>query len=392
MVKEDGVLGRVVLALGLAALGLALPGCAGDLPLEDRIANVRPLAIRTEVIDPAPIEGEAVRAEALPLETVRVIPFVTDPQGPWSPERIAALLDPVWVACTMQPVQGVFGCITAARPLDPDDLPDCPPVDPGAFDPMSPMIPSVPSPCVVVTDEPGAPTLTVPLDPAFLLGGDLEVTMIGHRPGEGSTADCLGAVLDDDADPGNECIVTSQRVSVGPDGRLIELAGGLGLPVGALPPPPDPIPDADRHPRILELRVAVFEDPQATAPDQVLSIAQAGMRLSLPAGARVEIEVEASEDDLQTYAIPGDMGSYSPRDEDYDGRWFRTWGGLLGSGSDDPIARNTWTLVPGDQDPVDEATGPVPPDGIATLLYVLRDGRVGVTWTWLQVEVLAAPM
>ncbi|HET6581908.1 MAG TPA: hypothetical protein VFG69_00650, partial [Nannocystaceae bacterium] len=83
-------------------------------------------------------------------------------------------------------------------------------------------------------------------------------------------------------------------------------------------------------------------------------------------------------------------GSYGTRDEDYDGKWFRTWGDLFAPGSDDPIARNTWTLVPGDQDDAD--LGPVPPDGVATLLYVLRDGRVGVTWTWLQVEVLAAPM
>lgn len=376
-----------VLALALAT------GCAGDLPVAERIASVRPLAIRTEVIAPAPVEGEAVRAEALPFETVRITPLVADPQGPWSPARIATL-DPTWVVCTMDPVQGVFGCITAARPLDPDRLPDCPPVVPGAIPTDPSQITSPPSPCRLVTDSPGAPTLTVPIDPAFLLGGDLEITMIAHRPEQSSTSACLAAVLADGGDPDPGCIIMSSRISMGPDGRLIELAGQLGVPVDALPPAPDPIPDADRHPRILEMRVAVFTDPMAETPDEAL-VLERGARLQLPAGARLELEVEASQDDLQTYAIPADDGTYGMRTEDYDGRWYRTWGDLLAPNSDDPLARNTWVLQPGEQDddpPADEEMTGLPPDGVTSLLYVLRDGRVGVDWTWLQVEVVPAPM
>jgi len=376
---------KLVLALGLV-------GCAGDLPIAERIANVRPVAIRVEVVEPAPVEGEAIRAEALPLETVRIVPLVLDPQGPWSAARIAAALDPTWVVCTMDPVQGVFGCITAARPLDPARLPDCPPVDPAAIptDPSS--FTSQPSPCRLVTDTPGAPTLTVPIDPAFLLGGDLEVTMIAHRPDEGSTDACLAAVLAEDGDPDPGCLIVSTRVGIGPDGRLVELAGQLGLPVDAFPPPPDPIPDADRHPRILETRVAVFEDPLAgpnDPPDQTL-VVERGARLALPAGARLELEVEASPDDLQEYAIPADDGTYGTRTEDYDARWYRTWGDLLAPNSDDPLARNTWVLQPGEQDEDPEGTG-LPPAGVATLVYVLRDGRLGVEWTWLQVEVAPPP-
>jgi hypothetical protein len=371
-------------------LGLGFVACAGDLPIAERIASVRPLAVRSEVIDPAAMPDEAVRAEAMPLENVRLVPLIADPQGPWSAARIAAELDPVWIACTMEPAQGVFGCITAARPLDPADLPECPPIDPTAFDPSDPELASRPSPCTLAVADPGAPELIMPIDPAFLLGGDLEVTMIGHRPDEGSTAACLEAVLADDGDPDEGCLIVSQRVSVGPDGRLLELAQELGLPVDRLPPPPDPIPDPDRNPRILEMRVAVFHDPKAKTPDEAL-VVERGTRLQLPAGARIEVEIDASEDDLQTFAIPGDDGEYGTRDEDYAGDWYRTWGALLAPNSDDPQARNTWTLVPGEQDDDDDDTG-LPPDGVATLLYVLRDGRAGVEWTWLQVEVVPAPM
>ena len=379
----DRMRGRLVVVLALAA-------CAGDLPIAERIASVRPLAVRSEVIDPAPAADEAVRAEAMPLETVRLVPLVADPQGPWSAARIAAELDPMWIACTMEPAQGVFGCITAAAPLDPADLPECPPVDPGGFDPTDPQLASRPSPCRLVVDDAGAPSYTVPIEPAFLLGGDLELTMIGHRPDESSTDDCLAAVLADGGDPDEGCLVVSQRVPVGPDGQLLVLAQELGLPVDQLPPPPDPIPDADRNPRILEMRVAVFEDPQAKAPDQAL-VVERGTRLQLPAGARLEIEIDASADDLQTFAIPSDDGTYGTRDEDYDGHWFRTWGDLLAPTSDDPQARNTWTLVPGEQDEDADDTG-LPPEGVATLLYVLRDGRAGVDWTWLQIEVVPSPM
>lgn len=372
------------------ALVLGVSGCAGDLPLAERIASVRPLAMRIDAIDPPPVDGEAVRAEVLPLETVELTPLFSDAQGPWSSGRIASALDPVWVACTMQPVQGVFGCITGARPLDPADLPTCPPIDPAAFDPTDPSSASRPSPCLLEVDDPGRPTLTIPIDAAFLLGGDLEITMIGHVPDEGSTEECLAAVLADGGDPSEACVIVSQRVPIGPDGQLVALAEMLGLPVDMLPPPPDPIPDADRNPRILELRVAVFETPMAETPSQEL-VLDRGARLQLPAGSRLEVEVQASEDDLQTYAIPGDDGMYTPYDEYYSGNWFRTWGNLLAPNSDDPLAKNTWTLVPGPQDEDPEMTG-LPDSGVATLLYVVRDGRSGVDWTWLSVEVAPAPM
>jgi hypothetical protein len=50
------------------------------------------------------------------------------------------------------------------------------------------------------------------------------------------------------------------------------------------------------------------------------------------------------------------------------------------------MSRNEWTLEIGQQDE-DEA----PPDGRATLFYVLRDGRNGVDWWWISVEVPLPP-
>jgi hypothetical protein len=78
----------------LTVLALTLAGCASDLPISERIAGVRPLAIRVEVQDPLATPDAAVRSEALPVESIRVIPFIVDELAPLSPERITAELEP----------------------------------------------------------------------------------------------------------------------------------------------------------------------------------------------------------------------------------------------------------------------------------------------------------
>lgn len=370
-------------------LGLALAGCGGDLPLPERIASLRPLAVRVVVDDPGADPDAPARAEAMPFETVRLHPLFMDPEGLWSEERVGEELEPIWLACVLAPTQGLGGCTMAARPLAGEDVPVCPAPMLGPIDPSMP--PSVPSPCRIDTDSPGTPAYQVPLDGAFLLGSDVEVTMIGHAPDADVDSEaCLDALLATDGDPDPGCIFVAQRVAVGPDGALVALAEQFGVPADALPAAPDPVPDPDSHPRISSVKVAAYADKTEGSLIDTFTPAD-GDELELAWGTRLEITIEAPKDDLQTYAVPNDDGTFVPRTENYAGRWFRTWGDLLGPTSNDPTAIDTWTLRKGAQD--EDDVPPTGDDGVARarLVYVLRDDRQGVTWTSFSVKVTGGP-
>ncbi|MBK6917798.1 MAG: hypothetical protein IPH07_10395 [Deltaproteobacteria bacterium] len=377
---------RIITAVGSVAVGvLGLGGCGDMLPQVERIVSLRPLAMRVEVDEPGMAEDAATMAEAMPLSTATVVPLFVDPDGPLNAARIAAEVEPVWLACNLQPVQGLFGCLSDALPLAVADVPECPPPDLAGFDPSSGMLPTTPSPCRITADDPARPRYTVPIDASFLLGGDIELTMVGHAPGSGDTALCLAQLLGAD-DPDPACVYATQRLAVGPDGALVQLAQMFGVPAEALPAVPDPIPDPDRHPRIEQLSLQAFEDASDEAPMIAAAILATGDVIELPWGARIELEAQAREDDLQTYVIPRDDGTFTERDETYDARWFVTWGALLSPTSNDPLAKNTWRLTPDEQDDTE-----VPPHALATVFYVLRDDRQGVTWTYFQVRVQGGP-
>ncbi|MCH9688657.1 MAG: hypothetical protein K0V04_44915 [Deltaproteobacteria bacterium] len=379
----------------LALASLLLPGlgtaCAMDLPISERIINVRPLAMRVEVVDPAAPEDEAIRAEALPVEAIRVVPFIVDDQGPLTSERIETELEPLWLACPLQPGEGIFACLSGELPLVLDDIEDCPPVDFAALDPESGALPEIPAPCRVTGGTPSEPSMQVPLDFNFFLGGDLELTMIGHRPEAGDTERCAQAVLGEEPLP-TECLVSVQRASIGPDAAIARLAAdaGLGDALGPIPSEDD-VPDADRHPRIQTFRVIVTDETDLRADDlERIAAADEGVEvargdtLMVTAGQSLVIETTAPAEDLQVYTIPIDDGQFEDRDEFYAGNWYRTWGTLLGNDSDDAVSYNVWSMLPGEQDDV---TDELPPDGMATLFYVLRDNRQGVDWWWVNVQV-----
>lgn len=358
-------------------------GCGMGLPLEERIASTRPLALRTEIIDPMLGPADPTRAEGLPLETARLIPFYVDDTAPLTPDAIASGVDPVWLYCALQPNEGLFACLSGRLPLEPGDIQACPAVDPTALDPANldpSSIPVPPSPCFITGGTPAQPELTIPLDPGFLLGGDIEVTMVGHEPdGTVDTNLCLERLLSQSNDIPETCLYATQRVAVGPDGELLALAENLGIVIPGLAPIPDPIPDPDTHPRIQYMSATVF-DPD----DNELGVfmVERGDTIQSRVGDRIELETLAPETDLQSYLIPVDMSSYEEQVESYDAKWFRTWGDLLSPVSDDPLSINTWTMTKGAQDEED-----LPPGGIATMYYTLRDGRNGVDWWWFNVEV-----
>jgi hypothetical protein len=388
------------LALALALLVPGLAACAMDLPISERIANVRPLAMRVEAVDPLADPTAAVRTEVLPIETLRVLPFIVDDSEPFTPERIEAELEPVWLACPLQPIQGIFACLSARLPLSLDEIEACPPVDFSALDPSSMELPAMPAPCVIPiaggASTPASPSMQVPLDFNFFLGGDLELTMIAHRPDEGDTERCAEALLSEEPLP-SSCLVAVQRASIGPDAEILRLAADAGLEgLDQLGPVPseDQIPEPDRNTRIQTFRVVVTDEPvrrgdivRVLDEGEIIDVAR-GDTLEVVAGQTLVIETTALEDDLQTYLIPNDDDAFDEREEYYVGDWYRSWGTLLGNDSDDPRSVNTWRMVPGEQDDIESD---VPPEGRATLYYVLRDDRQGVDWFWFHVNVMPAP-
>ena len=359
-------------------------GCGMDLPLEERIAGLRPLAVRVEVDDPTVADGDPVRAEALPFETVRLYPFIVDTDGPLDQQRVESELEPRWLACNLAPIEGLGSCLANAAPLQPGDVPACPQVDLGAIDPTDPTaeLPTFPSPCEITGGTPYQPEFTVPFDPVYLFGGDIEVTMVGHRPDAGDTDRCYEQLLAGGTRADAACLFITQRVAVGPDAVLIDLASQLGLPeIEGLGDLPDPLPDADTHPRIQSF---VVRELDATGNEVAVFQPARGEVIQVAAGHQLDMETQAPEGDLQSYPIQTEDG-FTDDDEAYEGAWYTTWGTLLSDSSDDPLSLNSWTLQRGEQD----EEGDVPPGNRATLFYVLRDGRQGVDWWWFHADVAA---
>lgn len=377
-----------ILALGTCLFGLA---CASDLPVGQRVAGPRILALRSEVVTPLFPDDEpadaGARCEALPFEKVRVTPFMVEPTGVL--DIAGPDFDPIWIACQLGPAQGLFACLRAAVPLDLDDLEECPVPSFADLDPNATELPQYPSPCRLPDDggAPGSIEFVAPFAANLLLGGDLELTMISRAPGSPSTRECAVAMLSKAADLPNACIYAVTRVSVGPIEKLLAFAGmfGFDLPpeLGEVPDPKD-IPDGDRNPRIASFRVTVLDPDTDEATD--LGELPRGATVPIRRGQTIQVDTETPAHDLQTYPVPinagvGGTGSET-QTERIDGSWYRTWGTLLAGGSDDRVAFNQWTMRKGEQD-----DGELPPDGRATLFYVLRDSRLGVDWWWLEVEV-----
>lgn len=367
-----------------ALTGLLL-GCGDPLPSSQRIASTRVLAVRSEVILPLlpePDPSAAPRCEALPFETVRLTPFVVDTDGPFSP----AELDPIWLACNLGPVDGLFACLKGAFPTELALIPECPPVSFDSIDPESGSLPESPSPCRIPADatpDDGAQDLTVPLASTLLFGGDIELTMIGRSGDAPSAAECADRLLGGDSVLPVDCIYVVQRLSVGPIERLLALLVSFGaeLPAGLEPPDPEAIPDGDRNPRITDFVVTIIQ-PDGTTRE--LGPLDRGATVEAQLGDLLEIRTNAPAADLQPYLVPVNQGAggYEERTETYRARWFRTWGVLLSGSSDDPESTNSWELLRGDQDESER-----PPDDRATLFYVLRDSRQGVDWWWIHVTV-----
>lgn len=374
----------------LLSLGAGLAAaCAPDLPVSQRIAAPRILAMRSEVVGPLfPDETEdaGVRCEALPFEKVRVTPFMAAPEG--ALDIAGPDFDPIWISCNLGFGEGLFACLKGAIPLGLDALPTCPVPSFADIDPASMELPDSPSPCRLPDDgsDDGRQDFVVPLAATLLIGGDIEVTMISRGPGSPDTRTCAEALLGGAADLPNECIYAVARVSVGPIERMLALAQMFGfmLPpeLGTAPDPGD-IPDSDRNPRIASFRVTRI-DPEGNATE--LGEQPRGALVEARLGDTLHVDTTTPAADLQSYPVAVNAGaggmSSETQEERLDGSWYRTWGVLLSGGSDDLESFNEWTMELGEQDEDTE-----PPGGRATLYYVLRDSRDGTDWWWLDVQV-----
>lgn len=354
----------------LAMMLLLMSACADDMPTADLVLDERLLAIRVEAV------AEPDRVEVLPFETVQIRPWIVDPSGPLSTEVIQEQMEPRWLACALPPrVAGLFGCLSSRFPLDPATIPICPVPDLG--DALGGLPATNPSPCFLAPAPEVEPRYTVPLDPLFLVGGSVELTLVAHRRGRGSTDRCMAELFagSDDLLP-EECIYATQRIPIGPEAAIVQAASAFGIDLGPAPPEREP----DRHPSITGFSVQAFSGEVALGSP--IALTERGQVVTVPLGARLDLSTTAPVEDLQTYFSTGDQGLWIEETEAYDGRWYRTWGELWSPQSNDPRSINRWELVPTTQDVL-----PEPLLGRATMFYVLRDGRTGVDWWWFDVMV-----
>lgn len=348
---------------------LALVACDGDLPDRYRVVETRILAARLAVDGD---EADDARVEVLPEEVLTIEPLLVDPSGRIPPARVDAL----WLACTISPGQAPFACIAQGFPRDLDAVPRCPAIEPSAswID-----VPEFPSPCVVPQRRDGTAVLGVPPVPTLLASGALELTFIAGSPGGTSTDRCADELLAGAYDVPTDCMYGVHLAPVGPADALVERAAERGV---VLPPVPTlEVAQADRNPRITSFTAAVRTgDDRRTEPVEI----DRGAILEVRRGDTLELQTVAPREDLQRFGVPVNGGtSLDVATEAYTGRWYVTWGELVSDLSLDPESTNAWTIEATSDD--DDAG---PPDGVAHLMYVVRDGRSGVAWWWFGVRVV----
>ena len=332
------------------------------------------------------VPEEPSRAEALPLDEVSLTPFVATPEGAIDDfEALGA----VWIACELAPNANLLSCLQDAMPLELADIPTCTATSLSDLQELTSIsdLPAPHGPCLIPADP--LPSYTVPVSANVLLGGSTEVTMITPFPGGPSIDGCAEDFLAGKHEIPDDCLYGVQRIDIGPSEKVLSLAALLGGE-GEKPDEEEsegqaPSVDPDLNPRISEFKLLALNE----AGEEILPLTEleSGEMLDtpLPAGTLVRMFVESPESDLQSYAIPVNMGeSYEEESEKYSGEWFRSWGQLLSGSSNDPQSFNEWKLSPGTQDDADST---LPPDGLAHLFFVQRDGRQGVEWFWFSLRV-----
>jgi len=362
---------------------VVLVGCGDSLPDEALLTTVRPLAARVEVTEPlVPDEDPdaAPRAQALPFETVTVTPLIAGPQGVLDPDDLA----PLWFACPLSPTQSLYGCISAEFPTTVALIPTC--EEPGSgFDVDFSEIPEPQGLCQL--DSVGAPSLTIPFDFNILSGGGVELTMIAGPPGGTSTQTCAEVLLSGSIEVPDDCVILLQRITVGPLERLFALAQDFGivLPEEFAITNLEDVPDFDRHPRISSVGVQPVDEEGGETTGPIVDIPDGGTSAA-DYGAVLRFNALSPNSDLQVFTVQSGNGEIREESEAFRGAWYRTWGKLQSSSSNDAVSFNDFTLTAGSQDESE-----TPEADTIEFVFVLRDGRSGVDWRTWSVEAQPLP-
>jgi len=368
--------------LGTSALAM-LAGCGDSLPDVALLNTLRPLAARVEVTGPlVPDEdpNAAIRAQALPFETVTVTPLIAGPLGVVDP----AELSPLWFACPLGPTQSLYGCISSSFPTTVDAVPDC--EDPvSVFDVDFSEISEPQGLCQL--GQTATPSLVIPFDFNILAGGGIELTMIAGVPDGTSTQTCAEVLLSGSIDVPDDCVLLLQRITVGPLERLFALAQdfGLQLPEEFVVTDLEAVPDFDRHPRISSLGVQPLEEQGGDPTGGIIDIANGGSTAA-SYGDVMRFNALSPSSELQRFNVTSANGETREVSEAFQGAWYRTWGQLQSGSSNDAVSFNDFSLEMGSQDESE-----TPASDIVEFVYVLRDGRSGVDWWTWSVEAQPLP-
>lgn len=337
----------IVLACG------SLVACLPESPPSWIVDRPSALAVRVEVAGRGP-EGvppprpNSVVAEIAPGDTFRVVPFTVDIDGPLD----LGPLDPTWYVC------GPSSC--------PRDLAAA----------------KEPAACGYVLDLEALPCHLGRGMPAARMGTpgtlvdivrEYQVMMIAGSPGGPTTDECRERLRRSDDEPTSvrDCLIASGALRLGPDWRLVQLAEEFGLV--------DHLPADLFQPEILASEPSLA--PIISALDVTITPGKGEARTTTVPGAvsvylrggdEVEIRVTPTPESTQTYYFlmgdDADSLAFGMVAESSMIRWFFTGDALALPGSG--VAR--WRA---------------PPEPCAEYLYILRDDRRSVAWTWLRLVV-----
>lgn len=337
------------LRVGLSVLVLA--GCTPPLEPAWLVTAPRELAIDVEVVVQGPygdrlVAGSRSARDALPLDTLRLRPALVDADGPIDPDG----LESAWFMC-----EGIGSCLLQGTLVD---RPTCTgeeiqPSEPCRFADEG-------TARLTIADLPS----TLPADPptVFDLVEGPTVSFVASGPDGPGLDACLTRF--DARERLDGCLAMERALGLGPLGELVDLLQALGIDPGIGDEAETLLTRPRNHnPAVERFRVEVGgEEPIVVA---------AGGVVSVPRNEAVVVTVETSAEDLDAYEVAvGDETAVLA--DELDAQWWLDREVEL----DDTPYGQLW---------VRWRPGAVV--GTVRTYVVLRDGRGGEAWGWLDLEI-----
>lgn len=261
------------------------------------------------------------------FEATDVLRFETlfvDPDGELAAPQV------LWLACAAGPEQSGFSCLEPRLPLESDVVRPC---DEQAGE-------------VCVLAEGPNPSFSLPTFES--LADDFDLGVVAVLSLDGDVPRCVDALLGGEFDTPESCRYAAHTVDV------------LNARVA----------DANQHPAALEVDVSV-------GTEAAVSMVR-GEVLVVDADAAVHLAPRLRDEDEETFSVPvNNGGSFQDAQEELRVRWFRVGGDFEAydgppTDADAELQSTTWTDG-GDDD--------------GRIYAILRDGRGGLSWWWIDLEV-----